>query len=82
MTASLEHQSRVLAFSEAMEIKQLAKRRAIFDLVSCLAQARKHVTDESLQRRISLALLYCHVAFEGDVKVDLPKDVVPIARRG
>lgn len=78
MTTSPSHQERVLAFQEEREREALAKARAIFDLVSCLALARKFVTDESLQRRISLALLNCHLCFEGDVKRDLPKDVVPI----
>lgn len=79
---SPSHQQRVNAFAEAMERKQLAKARAMFAVIDCLAQARHYVTDTGLNSRISLALLNCHLAFEGDLKPDLPKDVIPIARRG
>lgn len=81
MTVSLEHQERIVAFQEEREREALAKARAIFDLVSCLALARKFVTDKPLQRQISLALLQCHLCFEGDVKPDLPKGIVPIVQR-
>jgi hypothetical protein len=78
MAVSIEHQSRVLAFQEATERKALAKARAIFELVSCLALARPFVTDPDLQRRMQAAVLNSHICFQGDVKPDLPADVIPI----
>lgn len=77
---SLEHQLRMLAFCEEQEAKKLARARAIFDVVSLLAIVRPLVTDKQLQTRISLALLNSYLAFEGEVKVELPENVVPISK--
>lgn len=78
---SLSHQERVLAFSEAMETKQIARANILLELVTCLAIARREITDPKLKTRISMVLLASYLAFERDVKPDLPKDVVPIAQR-
>ena len=79
MPASLSHQERVLAFQEATEAKAIARANVLLEVVTCLALARREISDPQLRNRISLALLNSYLAFEREVKPDLPAGVIPIA---
>jgi hypothetical protein len=82
MPASLAHTARLVANVDREEKRSRERAKAIFDLVSTLAQCRQHVPAENeLQFRISAALLNAHIALSGFVPEDLPKDVIPIVRR-
>ena len=81
MPASLSHQKRVLAFQEATEAKAIARANVLLEVVTYLALARREISDPQLKVRISMALLRCHLCFEGEVKPDLPSGVIPIAKR-
>lgn len=82
MTSSLSHQARVNAHVEEQKARSALRAKAIFDLVSTLAQARRFVTEESLQVRISAALLNSHLAFNGEFHFQTEGgDVIPIARK-
>lgn len=79
--ASLAHTARLVANVDREEKLARLRAKAIFDLVSTLAQARQHVTDPDLQVRISAALLNSHIALSGFVPSDLPSCVIPIVKR-
>lgn len=81
MPASPTHQHRVEAHREREEKMARERAKAIFDLVSTLAQTRRFVTDKELQTRITAALLNAHIALRGFVPGDLPSGVVPIVER-
>lgn len=81
---SLSHQTRLLIHDEAERIKSSDRAKAIFEIVSLLAQAERHVTDRSLRCRIRYALEeLSHVAMDGEFFEDVSgvMDVVSIARK-
>jgi len=76
--ASLSHQERMLKHCEDQQAAAVKRANAIFEIVSLLAQAERHVTDHSLRCRIRYALEHqSPIAMDGEHFTDV-SSAIPI----